>query len=90
MFYLTETEFVSIMTEQIEWKAVESTVCTGKASSYPGIAPFVHPEPVFCRNGRRGKGAAQEPFDMSYTNIFKFGGNIDWTCEIATDNEMEE
>lgn len=41
---------------------------------------------VYCRSGRRSKEAAQKLFDMGYTNIYEFGGIIDWTGEIVTDD----
>lgn len=37
---------------------------------------------VYCRSGRRSKEAAQKLADMGYTNIYEFGGIIDWTGEI--------
>ena len=39
---------------------------------------------VYCRSGNRSKQAAQKLFDMGYTNIYEFGGIIDWTGEIVT------
>ncbi len=39
---------------------------------------------VYCRSGRRSKEAAQTLADMGYTNIFEFGGIIDWTGNIVT------
>ena len=78
MFYLTETKSFSIMTKQKGQKLVGSTICV------------VDPKLVFCRSGLRSKAAVQKLFDIRYTNINKFGGLLDWTCEIATDNEMEE
>lgn len=39
---------------------------------------------VYCRSGRRSKEAAQKLYDMGYTNVFEFGGIIDWTGEIVT------
>ncbi len=41
---------------------------------------------VYCRSGRRSKEAAQKLYDMGYTNVFEFGGIIDWTGEIVTEN----
>ena len=38
---------------------------------------------IYCRSGRRSKEAAQKLFDMGYTNIYEFGGIIDWTGEIV-------
>lgn len=40
---------------------------------------------VYCRSGRRSKEASQKLADMGYTNIYEFGGIIDWTGEIVTD-----
>ena len=39
---------------------------------------------VYCRSGRRSKEAAQKLFDMGYSNVYEFGGIIDWTGEIET------
>ena len=41
---------------------------------------------IYCRSGRRSKEAAQKLFDMGYTNIYEFGGIIDWTGEIVTED----
>lgn len=40
---------------------------------------------VYCRSGRRSKEAAQKLFDMGYTNIYEFGGIIDWTYGTVTE-----
>ena len=40
---------------------------------------------VYCRSGRRSKEAAQKLADMGYTNIYEFGGIIDWTGEVTKD-----
>ncbi len=48
---------------------------------------------VYCRSGRRSKEASQKLADMGYTNVYEFGGIIDWTGDIVTDNvdiETEE
>ena len=34
---------------------------------------------VYCRSGNRSKQAAEKLFDMGYTNVYEFGGIIDWT-----------
>lgn len=39
---------------------------------------------IYCRSGRRSKEAAQKLADMGYTNIFEFGGIIDWTGDVVT------
>lgn len=37
---------------------------------------------VYCRSGRRSKLAAEALLDLGYTNIWEFGGIIDWPYEI--------
>ena len=44
---------------------------------------------VYCRSGRRSKEAAQKLFDMGYINVFEFGGIIDWTGEVVTEEVKE-
>ena len=44
---------------------------------------------VYCRSGRRSKEAAQKLFDMGYTNVFEFGGIIDWTGEVIKEEAKE-
>ena len=38
---------------------------------------------VYCRSGRRSKQAAQALADLGYTNVYEFGGIIDWPYEIV-------
>ena len=40
---------------------------------------------IYCRSGNRSKQAAQKLFDMGYTNIYEFGGIIDWTGDVVTE-----
>ena len=40
---------------------------------------------IYCRSGRRSKEAAQKLADMGYTNIYEFGGIIDWNGETTTE-----
>ncbi len=40
---------------------------------------------IYCRSGRRSKEASQKLFDMGYTNVYEFGGIIDWTGEVITE-----
>ena len=42
---------------------------------------------VYCRSGNRSKQAAQKLFDMGYTNVYEFGGIIDWTGEVVTETQ---
>ena len=44
---------------------------------------------VYCRSGRRSKEAAQKLADMGYKKVYEFGGIIDWTGEIETDEESD-
>ena len=45
---------------------------------------------IYCRSGNRSKQAAQKLFDMGYRNIYEFGGIIDWTGEIVTEEATAE
>jgi rhodanese-related sulfurtransferase len=45
---------------------------------------------IYCRSGRRSREAAQKLADIGYTNIYEFGGIIDWTGEITTDAPGKE
>ena len=36
------------------------------------------PVAVYCRSGRRSKEAAQKLADLGYSNVYEFGGIIDW------------
>ena len=40
---------------------------------------------IYCRSGNRSKQAAQKLADMGYTNVYEFGGIIDWTGEVVTE-----
>ena len=42
---------------------------------------------IYCRSGRRSKEAAEKLFDMGYSNIYEFGGIIDWTGDVVTGSE---
>ena len=37
---------------------------------------------VYCRSGRRSKLAAEDLLALGYTNVWEFGGIIDWPYEI--------
>ena len=39
---------------------------------------------VYCRSGRRSKIASEELVKLGYTNVYEFGGIIDWPYEITT------
>ncbi len=38
---------------------------------------------VYCRSGRRSKEASQKLADMGYSQVYEFGGIIDWTGEVV-------
>ena len=40
---------------------------------------------IYCRSGNRSKQAAQKLADLGYSNVYEFGGILDWTGEIVTD-----
>ena len=55
-------------------------------TSKPELLPDINQEIlVYCRSGRRSKEAAQKLADIGYTNVYEFGGIIDWTGEIVTE-----
>ena len=43
---------------------------------------------VYCRSGRRSKEASQKLYKIGYTNVYEFGGIMDWTGEITTENNF--
>ena len=42
---------------------------------------------VYCRSGRRSKNASAELAAMGYTNVWEFGGIIDWPYATVTPDE---
>lgn len=42
---------------------------------------------VYCRSGRRSAASAQKLADMGYTNVFDFGGIIDWPYQTVSGQE---
>ena len=42
---------------------------------------------IYCRSGNRSKQASQKLADMGYVNIYEFGGIIDWTGEVVTQED---
>lgn len=38
---------------------------------------------VYCRTGRRSAEAAKKLVDLGYTNIYDFGGIVDWPYEVV-------
>ena len=37
---------------------------------------------IYCRSGNRSAGAARKMIDMGYTNVYDFGGILDWPFDI--------
>ena len=45
---------------------------------------------VYCRSGRRSVNAANALVEMGYSNIYDFGGIIDWKyCTVSGDSSLE-
>lgn len=42
---------------------------------------------IYCRSGNRSKQAAAKLVEQGYTNIYEFGGIIDWNGETAVGND---
>lgn len=40
---------------------------------------------VYCRSGNRSKQASEKLAEIGYTNVYEFGGIIDWTGDVVTD-----
>lgn len=40
---------------------------------------------IYCRSGRRSSASAQQLYEMGYTNVYDFGGIIDWPYEIVSE-----
>lgn len=44
---------------------------------------------VYCRSGRRSAGAAKQLVSMGYTQVYDFGGIIDWPYETVSGSEQK-
>jgi len=60
------------------------TIGSDQPEELPDLAQVIL---VYCRSGNRSKQAAQKLFDMGYTNVYEFGGIIDWTGEVVTETQ---
>ena len=64
--------------------------------SITDVRPEALPDPeqiilIYCRSGNRSKQAAQKLADMGYTNLYEFGGIIDWTGEtVVSEHKYNE
>ena len=61
-------------------------ISTSPSAALPDLDQIIL---IYCRSGNRSKQAAQKLFDMGYTNIYEFGGIIDWTGEIVTEKPAD-
>lgn len=57
------------------------SICTEQPKELPDLDQVIL---IYCRSGRRSKEASQKLANMGYTNIYEFGGIIDWIGEIVT------
>ena len=60
------------------------TIGTERPKELPNLDQVIL---IYCRSGRRSKEASKKLADMGYTNIFEFGGIIDWTGEIVKEEK---
>lgn len=44
---------------------------------------------VYCRSGRRSTAAAKQLVNMGYTQVYDFGGIIDWPYETVSGGEQQ-
>lgn len=52
----------------------------------PELLPDLNAEIlVYCRSGNRSQQAAQKLVDLGYTNVYDFGGIIDWPYDTITE-----
>lgn len=56
------------------------------SDTQPELLPDLNAEIlVYCRSGNRSAQAANKLIDIGYTNVFDFGGIIDWPYETITE-----
>ena len=49
--------------------------------------PKDKPIALYCRSGNRSKQASEKMVKLGYTNVYEFGGIIDWTGETVNGEE---
>ena len=57
------------------------TIYKDRPSALPDLDQVIL---VYCRSGNRSKRSARMLYEMGYTNVYEFGGIIDWNGEIET------
>lgn len=55
------------------------TIETERPKELPDLSQIIL---IYCRSGNRSKQAAEKLAKMGYTNLYEFGGIMDWTGEI--------
>ena len=55
------------------------SIGTERPSQLPDLEQIIL---VYCRSGNRSRQAARKLFILGYTNVYEFGGILDWTGEI--------
>ena len=53
--------------------------------SVPELPDYTQMILVYCRSGRRSKEASQKLAELGYTQVYEFGGILDWTGPVVTD-----
>lgn len=76
--------------DEFESGHIPGAVCIPNETIEEEASDFL-PDPdqiilVYCRSGNRSRQAAQKLAGLGYTNVYEFGGIIDWTGEIVTDD----
>ena len=58
------------------------------SDTQPQLLPDLNAEIlVYCRSGNRSAQAAQKLIEIGYTNVYDFGGIVDWTYETVSGTE---
>ena len=63
------------------------TIYKDRPSELPDLDQIIL---VYCRSGNRSKRSARMLYEMGYTNVYEFGGIIDWDGEIEYTDGMSE
>lgn len=58
------------------------SITTERPKELPDLTQIIL---LYCRSGNRSRQAAEKLFGMGYSNIYEFGGILDWTGDIVTE-----
>ena len=61
------------------------TIYKDRPSALPDLDQVIL---IYCRSGNRSKRSARMLYEMGYTNVYEFGGIIDWDGEIETGRKL--